>query len=135
MNGIKNLSYGYKKRKTRWRSGSVVIYGLLCDFYRLRWALSFACQAFYAILFSCRVRFLLRSRVSRSIRPVKKSNGADLYADSVSSAGVPVNCNSGSMYALFRRWFNRSPDIVALMLTDYFAFLLEFRIYWQFNFT
>jgi hypothetical protein len=101
----------------------------------LRWALSFACQAFYAILFSCRVGFLLRSRVSRGIRPVKKSNGADLYADSVSSASVPVNCNSGSVYALFLRWFDRSPNVVALVLTYDFAFLLEFRIYWQFNFT
>jgi hypothetical protein len=30
----------------------------LSDFYRLSRALCFACQAFYAILFSCRIGFL-----------------------------------------------------------------------------
>jgi hypothetical protein len=37
----------------------------LGDFYRLCWALSFACQAFYAVFFSGWIGFLLGIRMAR----------------------------------------------------------------------
>ena len=105
------------------------------DFYGLGWALCFAGQALDAILFSSGVRFLFRGRMPRSVSPVKQCHGADFYADAVSGADFPVNCNVGSMDAKLLRRLYRSPYIMAVVLVNYLAFLLKIGIYWQNCFT
>jgi hypothetical protein len=73
--------------------------------------------------------------MSWSIPPVKHSNGANIDANAISGADFPVDSHAGSMNPLFLRRFNRPPDIVSIVLTNYFSILLEIRIYWQRNST
>jgi hypothetical protein len=65
------------------------------------------------------------------ITPIKQCYGANLDADAVSGAYVPVNSHGGSMDAQLLGRFNRSPDIVPVVLTCDRSFLLKIRIYWQ----
>jgi hypothetical protein len=101
------------------------------DLYGLRWALSFAGETFYAVRLPCGVRLLFRVRMSRRICPVEHVYRADFYADSVAGADVPVNSHGAAVYAQLLRRFNRSPDVVTLMLGGDFAVLLEVRVYRQ----
>jgi hypothetical protein len=128
-------SWKFEKEKRKEIGVFAVTYGLLGDFYRLRWTLSFACQAFYAVLFSCGIRFLFRSGMPWRISPVEQCHRTDFNAHAITCANIPVDCNSGSMYALLLGWFNGSPNVVTLMLAYNFAFLLKVRIYRQDIFT
>jgi hypothetical protein len=65
------------------------------------------------------------------ITPIKQCYGANLDADAVSSANVPVNGHGGSMDAQLLGGFNRPPDIVPAVLARDRSFLLKVRIYWQ----
>jgi hypothetical protein len=71
----------------------------------------------------------------RSIPPVKNCNGANVDANAISGADFPVDSHVGSMNPLFLRRFNRTPDVVSVVLTNYLPILLEIRIYWQRNST
>jgi hypothetical protein len=93
--------------------------------------LNFACKAFYAVFLSCRVRFLLRIRMAGRITPIKQCHGANVDADSVSSTNVPVDSHVGPMNAQFLGRFNRSPDIVPIVLACNCTLLLKVRIYRQ----
>jgi hypothetical protein len=65
------------------------------------------------------------------IRPLKNADGANFYADAVSSAYVPVNRNICSMNAKLCRRFHWPPNIVALMLACDFSVFLEIWVYGQ----
>jgi hypothetical protein len=65
------------------------------------------------------------------ITPIKQCYGANLDADAVSGAYVPVNSHGGSMDAQLLGRFNRSPDIVPVVLTCDLSILLKIGIYWQ----
>jgi hypothetical protein len=65
------------------------------------------------------------------ITPIKQCHGANVDANAVSGANVPVDSHVGPMNAQFLRWFNRSPDIVPIVLSRNCALLLEIRIYRQ----
>ena len=130
---VKSLSYNHRFSTLPWsrreKGVSVVVPCSLSYFYRLRRALSFACHAFYAVLFSRRIRLLFRNRVPRRIPPIKHCHGADFQAYAVSSANVPINCNNCSMNTQLLRRFNRAPNVVTLMFTDDLAILLKIWVY------
>jgi len=67
----------------------------------------------------------------RSIGPVKQGYRADVETDPISRADIPVDGDSGSMYAELRGRLNVSPDIVTVTLSDYLPVLLKIGIYWQ----
>jgi len=69
--------------------------------------------------------------VAGRITPIEQGHGANVDADSVSSANVPVDSHGGPMNAQLLRRFNRSPDIVSIVLTLDLTVLLEIRIYRQ----
>jgi hypothetical protein len=97
----------------------------------LRRTLGLAGEAFYAFLFSGRIRFLLRVRVARRICPVKQRYGANLNANAVSCADIPVNGYSGPVDAQLLRRFDRSPYVVAVVLTSNLSRFLKIWIYGQ----
>jgi hypothetical protein len=101
------------------------------DFYGLRWTRSFTCKTLDAILFSCWVRLLFRGWMSRGISPLKNADGANFYADAVSSAYVPVNRHVCSVNSKLCWRLNRSPNVVTLMLTSNFSVFLEIWVYGQ----
>jgi len=103
------------------------------DFYGLSWTLNFACKTLYAVFFSGWIRLLLGSRMTKSICPVKNAYRANLYANAVSCANLPVNCNVCSMNAKFRGRLHWSPDVMLVMLARNFSIFLEIWIYWQNN--
>jgi len=69
--------------------------------------------------------------MSRGVRPIKHIHRADLDADAISFANIPVNSHSSSMQTEFFRRLYRSPDVVTLMFTRNLPIVLEIRIYWQ----
>lgn len=73
--------------------------------------------------------------MSGGVRPFKHVHGANLDADAVSLANIPVNRDNSAMHTEFSRGFYRPPDIVTLMFTGNLSILLEIRIYWQNNLT
>ena len=71
----------------------------------------------------------------RTVGPIKKSHGADFDANAISSTNVPVDCDICSMNPELCGRFYWSPNVMAVVLTDDFAFVLKIRINWQKSFT
>ena len=135
FSGEKNGHFCFLRHLSGKKGRILHVLCFLGNFYCLGRALSFACQAFDAVLFSHWVRLLVGSRMAGCVGPVKKGYGAHFYAYAVSCAHVPVHCNVGSMYAAFFWRFDGSPDVVALMLTSDLAVFLEVGVNWQNLFT
>lgn len=100
-------------------------------FYGCGWALHLTSQALNAIWLSCRVGFLIRSRMPRRICPVIQRHGANVNAHTVSGAHIPVDSNVSSMYAQLRRRLHGTPDFVAVVFACNLSILLKIRIYRQ----
>jgi hypothetical protein len=69
--------------------------------------------------------------MARRITPIKHCHGANVNANAVSGTNVPVDSHVGPMNAQFLGRFDRSPDIVSIVLARNFALLLKIRIYRQ----
>jgi hypothetical protein len=100
-------------------------------FYCINWTLLFASHTLDAVPFSSGVGFLFRDWMIWCVCPFKNGYGAYVDANSVTFTNVPVNRHIGSMDAQFFWRFNRPPNIVILMFTNYFTTLLKIRIYRQ----
>ena len=84
-----------------------------------------------AVWFIDGVRFLLRGRVSGRVCPVVQGHGANVDADAVSSAQVPVYGNVGSVYSQLLRRLYWPPDFVSVVFAYNFSVLLKIRVYRQ----
>jgi hypothetical protein len=70
-----------------------------------------------------------------TVGPIKQSHGTNFDTDAVSRANIPVDCDVRSMNPKFRGRLYGSPNVVAIVLADNLAFVLEIRIDWQKSFT
>lgn len=100
-------------------------------FDRLRWALHFAGQTLYAVVFSHRVRFFFAKWVPRRVNQLIQRNRANVYAYSVSDTGVPVYGAGCSVNTELLRGYDGSPNFVSVMFANYLAFCLKIRVYRQ----
>ncbi len=82
----------------------------------------------YAVVLPHWVRFLL---ATRRFCPVVKRHGANVYADAIASADIPVYRNILAMYAIFVWGFYWSPDFVTVMFAYNFSVGLKIRVYRQ----
>ena len=69
--------------------------------------------------------------MAQRITPIKQGYRANVDADAVPRANVPVDSHGGSMNAQLLGRFNRSPDIVPFVLARNCTLLLKIRIYRQ----
>jgi hypothetical protein len=84
-----------------------------------------------AVFFPCRVGFAIGNWVSRCVSPVIERYGADVEADAVADADIPIHSGRGSVDAQLGRWLHRSPDFVAIVFTYDLAVLLKIRVDWH----
>ncbi len=98
------------------------------DFYRLSWTLQLARQALNAVIFTHRVRFLLRKRMTRRLAPVIERYGTHIDAYAVADTNVPVYCDVCSMNSLPGGKLDWSPDFVSLVLRNNLSILLKISV-------
>ena len=66
--------------------------------------------------------------MARSLSPLVQCYRADLNTNAVTSADIPVNRHASPMNTKLLWRFNRSPDVMTIMLIHDFPVLLEIRI-------
>lgn len=88
-----------------------------------------------AVIFAGWICFTLTKRMPRRIHHVIEGHGADVCADAVSHADIPIDRCKRSVNTQHLRRLDGTPHFMAVVFTDYLVFTLKIRIYRQKQFT